>query len=381
MKSFYSSKSVGSGSGSGPSTQESQIGVAVNALSEEIHQQLVVVSEVQSTDVRTETEQAQAQTQTEEAHTQEEEIVGTDLIREFDVNLHVIADPGCRIAIDRFHPDIRDEVKRAYLVKGPTQPRGHAFPKTTRRCFRAAWFDDYDWLEYSVSKDAAYCFYCFLFRREAEHEKFGHVVFSKTGYDTWKNAANRGFPDHCRAVNGCHNKARKCADDFRNQRTSVSRRFESNTIDAERRYEVRVTAALDIARFLIAQGHAFRGHDESATSLNKGNFLEMLDWYKKRNNEVRAAFDDYCPQNARMTSHHIQKDLTLSCAKEIIKVIKDEIGDNLFSVLIDESRDISIAEQMAVIVRLVHVSVSQYLCSHFLFIFIFNLVVPSAAGL
>jgi hypothetical protein len=34
-------------------------------------------------------------------------------------------------------------------------------------------------------------------------------------------------------------------------------------------------------------------------------------------------------------------------------VIKEEIGDNLFSVLIDESRDVSIAEQMAVIVRLV----------------------------
>jgi hypothetical protein len=32
-----------------------------------------------------------------------------------------------------------------------------------------------------VSKNAAYCFYCFLFRIEAEHEKFGHEVFSKTG--------------------------------------------------------------------------------------------------------------------------------------------------------------------------------------------------------
>ena len=68
-----------------------------------------------------------------------------------------------------------------------------------------------------------------------------------------------------------------------------------------------MTAALDIARFLIAQGHAFRGHDESATSLNKGNFLEMLDWYKKRNNEVRAAFDECCPKNVKMTSSDIQK--------------------------------------------------------------------------
>jgi hypothetical protein len=114
------------GSGSHPSTHESQIGVAVEF--EETHQELVV-SKVESTDIRIE----QAQAQTEQAQTQdeeEEESAGTDLMREFDANLHVIADPGCRIAIDRFHPDIRDEVKRAYLFKGPTQPRDHAFLKT-----------------------------------------------------------------------------------------------------------------------------------------------------------------------------------------------------------------------------------------------------------
>src|SRR6266540_5378260 len=59
-----------------------------------------------------------------------------------------------------------------------------------------------------------------------------------------------------------------------------------------------------------------------------------------------------------MTSHKIPKDLTQAHAIEISKVIKEEIGDNLFSVLVDESRDVSIAEQMAVIVRLV----VTYLC-------------------
>ena len=44
-----------------------------------------------------------------------------------------------------------------------------------------------------MSKDAAYCFYCFLFRKEVNHEKFGHEVFRKTGYDNWKHAATRGF--------------------------------------------------------------------------------------------------------------------------------------------------------------------------------------------
>jgi hypothetical protein len=86
-------------SGSRPSTHGSQIGVAIE--SEEIHQELVVVSQVESTDVRTE----QAQTQIEQPQTQddEEESAGTDLIRESDANFHVIVDPRCRIAMDRFN--------------------------------------------------------------------------------------------------------------------------------------------------------------------------------------------------------------------------------------------------------------------------------------
>jgi len=79
----------------------------------------------------------------------------------------------------------------------------------------------------------------------------------------------------------------------------------------------------------------------------------MIDWYKNRNDDVRVAYDELCQNNARMTSHQIQQDITRSYAEEVTEVIKEEIGDGYFSVLIDESRDISIAEQMAVLVRLV----------------------------
>jgi hypothetical protein len=48
------------------------------------------------------------------------------------------------------------------------------------------------------------------------------------------------------------------------------------------RYNIRLTSSLAVVRFLIEQGDAFRGHDESATSLNKGTFKEMVDWSKKR---------------------------------------------------------------------------------------------------
>ena len=60
---------------------------------------------------------------------------------------------------------------------------------------------------------------------------------------------------------------------------------------------------------------------------------------------------DRAPRNCIMTSPHIQKDLAKSCAQEITKKIMGEIEDRNFSILIDESCDISVKEQMAMILR------------------------------
>jgi hypothetical protein len=43
---------------------------------------------------------------------------------------HIISDPGLRIPIDQFAPNIRDEVRRAFIAKGPTQPISHKFPQS-----------------------------------------------------------------------------------------------------------------------------------------------------------------------------------------------------------------------------------------------------------
>jgi hypothetical protein len=124
-----------------------------------------------------------------------------------------------------------------------------------------------------------------------------------------------------------------------------------------------LTSGLDVARFLIYQGQPFRGDDESSTSLNKGTFLEMADWYKDKVDKVKDAYDSGS-KNCQMLSPCIQKDLAKACAEEVMTVITDEIRGRKFSVLIDESRDVSIKEQMAVILRLVlH-------CCNFLLIFL-----------
>jgi hypothetical protein len=90
-----------------------------------------------------------------------------------------------------------------------------------------------------VSKDAVFCFYCYLFRQEEDHEKYGHVVFTKIGFNDFKKAY-RGFLGHVGGVSSCHNKARLWAEDFKNQRASITHNIDANTKTTEMLYEVDV---------------------------------------------------------------------------------------------------------------------------------------------
>ncbi|XP_042420176.1 zinc finger MYM-type protein 1-like [Zingiber officinale] len=102
------------------------------------------------------------------------------------------------------------------------------------------------------------------------------------------------------------------------------------------------------------QGLSFRGHDESSNSLNRGNFLELFQWYSQRNEEVSKVVNQNAPGNNQMISPAIQKDLTCACASEITLSIIEDIGNNVFSLMVDESRDISVKEQMRVVLRYVN---------------------------
>ncbi|KAH7665581.1 Ribonuclease H-like protein [Dioscorea alata] len=227
---------------------------------------------------------------------------------------------------------------------GPCQPVGHNFPRKQQgkdlRSFKELWFQKFDWLEYSVEKDAAYCFCCYFFK-QPRSDKLGIDAFTKTGFSNRKKAIN-------------HNNARRHCEDLKNQRQSVSHIFSSHSREMEIAYRARVTAILCVIRFLLLQGLAFRGHDESSSSTNRGNFLEMLNWYGTEVESVGRVIKKNAPGNNQMTSPQIQKELVRACAEETTRAIIDEIGNNHFSILLDESRDKSIKEQMTVIVRFVN---------------------------
>jgi hypothetical protein len=77
-------------------------------------------------------------------------------------------DPSKRIPISRYAVNDQDRVRRRFIEMGPCQPKNHKFDVTLKggkdRRFCLAWFKEFPWIEYSVEKDAAFCFVCFLFK-------------------------------------------------------------------------------------------------------------------------------------------------------------------------------------------------------------------------
>ncbi|XP_028109289.1 uncharacterized protein LOC114307990 [Camellia sinensis] len=69
--------------------------------------------------------------------------------------------------------------------------------------------------------------------------------------------------------------------------------------------------------------------------------------------DVKVVALSNTPQNLKLTSLDIQKDFVNVAAFETINVIIKDFGDALFYILVDEARDISINEQMAVVIRYV----------------------------
>ena len=95
-------------------------------------------------------------------------------------------DPGLRLPIEVYPVDKRDDIRKAYIKMGPCQPILDKYPpipdgKQTRR-FQHSWFQRFSWLEYSIVKNRAFCFPCYLFYSLPSK----HRTFMIDGFQSWK---------------------------------------------------------------------------------------------------------------------------------------------------------------------------------------------------
>ena len=111
-------------------------------------------------------------------------------------------------------------------------------------------------------------------------------------------------------------------------------------------------ASVFIVQYLAFQAIAFRGRNKSFSSLNHGNFHESLGIVTFWNEKV-AEIIEKASKNATYTSPRIQKEILHVFSIKVKKAIQEEIGDAKFCIMVDEARDESMKEQMAMVFRYV----------------------------
>ena len=226
------------------------------------------------------------------------------------------------------------------------------------RAFNSEWYSSYSWLEYSVERDAAFCYPCRFFElRGTRSEK----IFTRIGFRDWKHAKGKSGTLTAHNVCSTHKQAMCCwssyTKNFEGHSSIVHRLETAREKTKSNRYYIKSLA--EILLLCARQELAIRGHKESSESQNKGNFLEILHLLVAHDPILKEKFFNN-PHNATYTSPDIQNQL-LEVMGDISRdeVCKAVRNAGFFSLLGDETKDISKVEQLAIVVRYVDIKTAS----------------------
>ncbi|XP_050303834.1 zinc finger MYM-type protein 1-like [Anthonomus grandis grandis] len=237
----------------------------------------------------------------------------------------------------------------------PSQPILREYPGTKigdrLRAFNKKWFKTFPWLEYSVIENKAFCFYCRFFCKSYVKEKS-----FITGYNRWKKAmeTNSGFTAHSNSL--AHKECLLKYNEFKRS-SSVGGvenliKNKNKELIEENRYYIKTLAEILLltCKLEIAQ----RGHNESTESANKGNFLELTEFVANHDPVFKKKVSSAAVKSKYLHSS-IQNELLQILSNEVLQSARDEISEaKFYSVLADETKDLSKKEQMAILIRYIY---------------------------
>ena len=249
----------------------------------------------------------------------------------------------------------------AYPDAGPTRPLLKTYPVTNKggrqRAFRSAWYERYSWLEYSVLLNAVFCFAC---RHFGVASKIAETTFTVGGFQNWKKAqySDSGFPLHDKCE--YHVDAMLLWAEFDKMKATASGsvvQMQSEVCAkqiSENRHYLKTIA--EVLLLTATQNIAQRGHrdSESGVGLNVGNFRKLLHLAVRHDSVLSSRFlnNDVV---TRYTSSNIQNEILATLADMVREQILDEVKKSkYFSLLVDESKDMSKREQISIVLRFFH---------------------------
>lgn len=247
------------------------------------------------------------------------------------------------------------------------------FPTSGKRNlkFQHSWLRSFVWLVYSAAEDGAYCRYCVSFGSNYVG-KGGHQninVLVHTAFRDWKKALEK-FREH--QTKKYHLDAMEDGQNFKliyeNRKNDVI-----SEIDKGRKMQLLENRQklIPIIRAVLLcgrQGLPLRGHrDQGSLSLkmpeeNDGNFRALLRYALDSGDQILANHLNTAGSNATYLSFRIQNEIIDIAGKQITRNIVQRVNrSGCFSVIADESTDVSGIEQFSICVRFIDKIDDEYI--------------------
>ena len=201
-----------------------------------------------------------------------------------------------------------------------------------------------EWLTASVTKKALFCFPCLLFG--------GETVWAQRGFVDLHHLSEKA-----RKHENCSNHIGNCIKLSLLGRVNIASQLDEGNRIATQRHNEQVkknrhalTRIVDCIDFCGTHELALRGSDETANSLHKGVFLDMVDRYSLLDSQLA---DHLSSTNvAKYTSKTSQNEL-LDC---MFSVYKEKLADDIskapfVAVQADETTDVSCTCQCVIVLR------------------------------
>ena len=214
------------------------------------------------------------------------------------------------------------------------------------------------WMVYSPVSKNLYCFCCRLFAVSATDMTSKFV----TGFRKWwklnpKVHVHETSEQHLL----CLEKWKTLAAGLKLHKT-----IDANTVAEmelqKKKWRDILRRLLDIALFLAKQNLAFRGHKEDDVSLNKGNFLEMVEMLSKYDPVLKEHLmrlqADTCKLKASVSylAPKTQNEFISALANHVKEKLVTEIQSaKYFGMMFDSTPDISHTDQMSQVIRYVKI--------------------------
>ena len=207
--------------------------------------------------------------------------------------------------------------------------------KTITRTFSPSKFEEISWLTGCNKRNKLFCWPCLLFNLQpATWNRKGFSDLNHLSVAVKKHEVSKNHIEAFCALKGF---GRQRVDTALNDQLLAETSQHNKKVSANR--EV-LKSLISATCFLAKQEIPFRGHDESKQSCNRGNYIELLEYTRRYNEQLDSHFKE--ATIFKGTSPSIQNDLIKATADVLLEQIDSEIREARFvSIILDETSDIS----------------------------------------